>query len=146
MLLTCLQPFSSSDLNHWATILHLRLLNLFQHPLWIERAKPCLDHPDIIFREFIALCCARSYRRVKFCFPIMFASPRQNRSTSSRYTIFNGPNIPTSQGWSLWEVCEGRQQRIILFSKQNFINSNDSWVPNPLLIKIWGLFPARAFV
>ncbi len=61
---------------------------------------------------------------MKCCLPTVPAPPRYSRSTSSRYAAFSGPNTPMSQGWSLWEVCDGIRQRIRLFSKQYCMTSS----------------------
>lgn len=94
---------------------YLQLLNLFKHPILIERAKSRLwPSRDNISRFHCSVSCV-VIKKSK-----MLLSDHI-RPSSSRYAIFSGPNIPRSQGSSLWDVCGGRRQRIILFLKQNFI-------------------------
>lgn len=92
---------------------YLQLLNIFKHPVLIERAKSRLwPSRDNISRFHCSVSCVV----IKKSKMLLFDHIRP----SSRYVIFSGPNIPRSQGWSLWDVCDGRRQRIMLFLKQNF--------------------------
>ena len=96
--------------------------------------------PALMFLGVNAFLLAGLNREVKCSLPIAFTPPRSNRSTCSRYAAFSGAKTATSQGWSLWEVWEGRWQRIILFVKQNSRIMRVLWVPKLSQIKIWGFW------
>lgn len=98
----------------------------------LEGNRPQAENPALMFLGVKALYLAWLYRNVKCSLPIVLAPTHSSRSASSRYAVFKGAKTATSQGYSLWEVWEGRRHNLMLFSRQCSSISSVSCVPNQL--------------